>query len=454
MNLIIIGIIAIVVFLIAVSVICAISWYRIVSPSEAHVVVWRNHKKVYSSDEKIASENTGATYFAVPEWIPFFGKQVRDMDLTIKEIVHQQETLEKEQGRYNVKSSTKYRINDVKKASETIFDLEELAKQLEEVIAASVRTATIKYDVKDARAKKQEMADVVKKEMINDLERYGLILESFQLVDFSDTKDSRIISDISEIREVSIQTNRREQNAEKEKEARMKEAESIELAETREIARDKVLEERKQEMAQAIEEKKKLAEEKRFKVIKVQTIEQANINKEKAEVLAKQEKEVALIGAQKNKEAEEINKAKKKLEGEGDKLKAEEIAKGAASPIREKGNAEAEIIKAKGLAEAEAKNKLQEALNKFDDKAVRALVAEKIVEMEKEVGIAAAKALEKSDMKVFAGSDNGKGFDIGKLIESTRVSSNSLAESLINRIAKPNDLGVSFPVNEVGKKKK
>jgi uncharacterized membrane protein YqiK len=135
-------------------------------------------------------------------------------------------------------------------------------------------------------------------------------------------------------------------------------------------------------------------------------------------------------------------KEQKKLSGEGDKLKAEEIAKGEAAPIREMGNAEAEIIKAKGLAEAVAKDKLQEALNKFKDEAIRALVAEKVVAKDQAVGIATAKALEQADVKVFSGGESDKqGFDLGKMIASASVADGSAASAIVNKISTPNDLG-------------
>ena len=45
------------------------------------------------------------------------------------------------------------------------------------------------------------------------------------------------------------------------------------------------------------------------------------------------------------------------------------------------------------LAEAEGKMKLQEALKMFDDSAIRALTAEKMIEMNLAIGVEVAKAL-------------------------------------------------------------
>jgi len=343
------------------------------------------------------------------------------MDITIKELIVTQETYEKNQARFKVTSSTKYRINNVVKSAETFISNDILQEMLKEVIQSAVRAVTVQFDVVEARAKKTEMAKAVKEEIQDDLAKWGLSLESFQLVDFQDTETSKIISNISKRREIEIESTTREQNAEKTKQAQIKEAEADEAAKSREIKRDETVAMKEQNKKQQVAEQEKLAREKEYEVKKVEAIKQAEIDKEEAKILAEKERAV-----------EEINKEQKRLSGEGDRLRDEEIAKGLAAPIREK-----------GFAEAEAKEKLQEALNKFDDNAIRALVAEKVVEKDQVVGIATANALREADMKVFAGGDNGGGFDLGKLIAATKVADNTTAGAILNNTARPNDLGIS-----------
>ena len=414
-----INVILITVFIIAaIAIFCSFLWYRIVAPTEAHLVITPTKKMIVSSDDKVSTDGK-KTYFSIPSGIPFIGRQVRVMDLTIKEAVVEQESYEKNQARFKVKSSTKYRISKVGRAAETFDNDVELRKQLEEVIVSSTNAVASQYDVTEMRSKKTEMSNAIRKEMQDDLEQWGLELISFQLIDFRDTDKSSIISDISKRREVEIESRTREENAEKIKQARIKEADAEELAKSREIAKDMVIAEKEQNKAQKIAEQEKLAEEKRFDVVRVVEIKQAEIDKDKAIVLANQKKDT-----------EVINKETKKLEGEGDRLKQEEIAKGEAAPIREKGK-----------AEAEAKDALQLALNKFGDKAIIALTAEKIVEMQKEVGIAGAKALETADLKVFSGGDSSKqGFDLGSIVSSIQSANPSAADAVINKIARPNEL--------------
>ena len=430
-------IIGIIVLIVIVSLtVFAFRWYRIVPPSEAHLVVMHSKRVVVSPDEKVATDGK-KTYFAIPKFVPFLGRNIRVMDVTIKEIIDRQETYEKNQARYQVKSSLKYRIEDVKRAAETFTNDTELKEMLKEVVRASVRAVTVKYDVVVARANKQLMSREIAAQMIDDLQGWGLKLINFQLVDFQDTETSSIVSDISKRREVEIQSETRERNAEKIKQARVKEAESEEKAKQREIEKDRVVGEALQIKFKLIAEKEKLAREQEFEVKKVEQVKQAEITKAEK-----------IVQAEEKERTEEIFKRQKKLEGEGDRARAEERAKGDAAPIREK-----------GIAEALAKEKLQAALNKFSDAAIRALVAEQIVQKDKEVGIAGAEALAKADLKVFAGDGEGKnGFDVGKFIASMKVANEEAAGATTNRLGIPNDLGFdkkSFVIGqEVDKMKK
>jgi len=79
--------------------------YRIVPPSQAHFVTSPGKTFVASADSKVSKKQW---YFAIPIF-----RDIKKMDLTIKELVVEQETYEKNQARYRVKSSIKYRIGDV-----------------------------------------------------------------------------------------------------------------------------------------------------------------------------------------------------------------------------------------------------------------------------------------------------------------------------------------------------
>ena len=397
-----------------IGILCAISWYKVVPPTEAHVVASGNNKWVVSSDDKLSSHNKRA-YFSFP-----LIRKIRILDVTVKDLDIIHETYEKNQARYNVRASLKYRIVDPLTASETFTNDEDLNTLLKGVLQSAVRAVTVQFDVTDARANKLEMEKGIKVQIENDLKAWGIILVNFQLIDFQDTMDSKIISNISKRREVEIESTTREVNAEKIKQAVMKEAEAKQASATREIERDEAIAKREQDKIKTVAEQQKTAQEKTYEVIRVQTIKQAEIDKDKAVIVANQLKDV-----------EAVNKDKKLLQGQGDRQMQEEQAKGSAAHFKED-----------GLAQAAAKEALQAALNKFDDKAIRALVAEKIVDMQQAVGVATANALAQADVKAFIGGASGQqGFDLGQVITSLSVANESGAKAVINKIARPNDLG-------------
>lgn len=418
-------ILGVIVVSIVLVVMIASALYKVVEPTEAHLVTTESGRFVASSDEKLTLKDKDGNeklpkkaYYAIPSSVPFFGTQVRVMDVTIKDINVRVDTIEKNQARFIADTSTKYRIKDVETAAETFSNDEQVQEQLQGIIASSVRAVTVKFDVVEARGNKQKMEEEIKQEMQPNFNNWGLELVNFQVTDFKDTDDSKIISNISERREAEIESDTRINVAEKIKLARLKEAESEEASRQREIQRDQRIGEQEQLKNKAVSEQQKEAQEKAYEVIRVNTIQQANIDKEKAIVLAKQ-----------NVETEQINKERKRLEGEGDRLKQEEQAKGLAAPIREQ-----------GLANAEAKEKLQAALNKFQPNAIQALTAELQVQANKEVGIATANALKEADIKVLAGGDHS-GLDLAKLVESMSVASPNVAGAFMTRLAQPNSLG-------------
>lgn len=396
--------------------------YRIVDVSEAHIVITPKRKMIISSDKSIGEKNW---YFNIPKTIPFIGRSVRRIDVSVHESVIKQETYEKGQARYYVTSSTKYKVHDVSTAAETFRSFEELTAFLKEIIEASVRAVTVKYEIETARANKTVIENDIRNEMEDDFARFGLKIQNFNLVDFQDTESSKIVSSISQRREAEITSNTAIEVAERNKAARVKQAEANQSASIREIEAQQMISERDQQRIKKIEIERREAETQRLEVVKVQTLKQQEIDKEKAIILAEQESATA-----------SILKEKLQQEGLGMRLKAEEIAKGEAAAIREN-----------LVAEADGKAKLQEALSGFDTNAINAMVAQQVVEAQKAIGLAGADALRQAEVKIFVGDGGKQGFDIGQLVSSVRVSDTSTADALLHRITAPNDIGFGLSKN-------
>ena len=403
------------------------SLYRIVPANFADVVIQSGSARVYSPHKEYSSGGKSA-YFQMPSWffILKLGMQVHRIPLNIIPVnVPNFLAFDKDRARFVCDIITYVVVkNPVEAAKRFGGDIRVLNEQISVIVQSTTRDVTTKKAIREVINNRQDIIEAISPILSATISNWGLELKSVELIDFKDPDpstfgvDSRVIHDISSIIERQINSEARQKNAEQAKIARFKEAEADEEARKREIARDQVVAEREQEKNMKVAEQQKLAREKELEVTKVQQVKSQEIEKERAIVEANQRQEV-----------EEIIKIQKKLEGEGDRLRAEEQAKGVAASVREQ-----------GYAEADAKERLQDALNKFGDAAIRALVAEKVVTMQQAIGVASAKALEQADIKVFVGSDGG-GFDTGKIIESVNVSSESTAKSFLNKLARPMDLG-------------
>ena len=379
----IIGFIALLIFILA-------SLYRVVPADFADVVIQSGKTRVYSPHKQYSPDGKSA-YFQIPSWFFLFrlGMQVHRIPLKIIPInVPNFLAFDKDRARFVCDIITYVVVKDpVEAAKRFAGDLRVLNEQISVIVQSTTRDVTTKKAIREVINNRQDVIEAVTPILSVTISNWGLELKSLELIDFKDPTDpsfgieSKVIHDISSIIERQINSEARQKNAEQLMIARQKEAQSDEDARKREIARDEEIGKREQEKNMRIAEKQKEAREKELEVVRVQQVKTQTIEKERAVVEANLKKEV-----------EEVNKIQKKLEGEGDRVRLEEQAIGNAAKIKQN-----------ILAEAEGKTKLQEALNKFEDKAIRALIAEKVVEMQQAIGVASAKALENSEMRVFVG---------------------------------------------------
>jgi len=405
--------------------------YTIVPADYVDVVIQKGKMRVLSPHREYNKEGKAA-YFKVPSWFFLFG-----LGMTVHRVPLRMITVDVpnfmafdiDRARFlcNIIAYVAA-TNPVKAAQRFGGDVPELERQVGMIVTATTRDACTKKTIREIINNRQDIIETVTPWLREAIDNWGIDLKDIELVDFKDPTKAeygeemppRVIKDISSIIEEQINSEARQKNAEQRKIARLKEAEADEEARKREIRRDEEVAKREQEKDKAVAEYQKVAVSEQYEVVRVEEVKMAEIMKQKALVVATQDREV-----------EEVNKERKRLDGEGDRIYLTEKAKGEAAPIREK-----------GLADAEAKMKLQDALNRFGAEAIRALVAEKLVEMQRQIGLETAKALTAADLKVFAGGDSARaGFDLGQLIESLDVASESSAVSVLNRLARPNDLG-------------
>jgi len=409
--------------------IIAATLYTIVPADKADVVIQRGRRRVFSSHPDYGDQNKAA-YFKIPSWIPGYGMVVHRMPLKILSIaIPDFLAFDQDRARF-VCDIVAYAVikEPVTAAMRFPDSLDELGKQISKVVQATTRDSTTKKPIREIINNREGIIDTIETPLMEAISHWGLELRDIELVEFKDPTEKEygeaepphVIKDISSIIEEQINSEARQKNAEQRKQARLKEAEAEETATMRELARDEEIGKRDQRKNQEVAKETKVAMEEQLEVKKVERVKTEQIDKERA-----------IVEANKMKEVEAVLKEKKQLLGEGDRLQQEEQAKGQAAYIREK-----------GYADADAKLKLQDALNKFGDNAIRALVAELIVEKDRQIGVETANALKTADLKVFSGGDAGKqGFDLGQLTKSLEVADKTTKPSVLNKIAQPNDLG-------------
>ncbi|UCE80448.1 MAG: hypothetical protein JSV94_04620 [Methanobacteriota archaeon] len=421
--------IIIIVLLILFAILAAM--YTIVPADYVDVVIQKGKMRVLSPHKDYNREGRAA-YFKIPSWFFLFGLGMTVHRVPLRMItvdVSNFMAFDIDRARFLCNIIAYVAVTTPVKAAQRFGgDVTELERQVAMIVTATTRDACTKKTIREIINNRQDIIDTINPPLREAIGHWGIDLKDIELVYFQDptkaeygeAEPPHVIRDVSSIIEEQINSEARQKNAEQRKIARLKEAETDEEATKREIRRDEEVAKRRQEKDRAVAEFEKVALAEQFEVRRVDEVKMAEILKQKALVVANQDREV-----------EEINKERKRLDGEGDKIYLSEKAKGEAAPIREK-----------GLADAEAKMKLQDALNRFGPEAIRALVAERLVEMQRQIGLETAKALTSADLKVFAGGDSARsGFDLGQLIESLDVASESSAVSVLNRLARPNDLG-------------
>jgi len=384
----------------------------IVPPEYADVIIQGKKRKVYCSDKKI--NNSGKSiYYKIPAFVPIAGMYVKRIPLNVIEIqVHDYETFAQRNARFICDVSVYGKVNNPEIAAQRWpgRTLGEFREGIKELIVAAIRNTTTKFPVEDVIAKKQEIARGIQESLEEDMQVYGFDVTNVAVVGISDPEDGRttVIRDISAKMEAEINSESRKQIAIKKKDAEIIEAESLEKSQIRQQQAQQKIGEAEQEKNRAIYVTQQLAQEEAMKVVKVKQVRQAEINRES-----------------------------KIIEAEGDQMSVIKRKEGEAEGIKKVGLAEAEITKAKGLAEATAKEKMAEALNKFNEAAK--FIRE--IEKDEKIGIAGMDALGKSQIKLVS-TDKIESFidlfsakggaRIGGMMESFRQTNPKLADELGN----------------------
>ena len=407
-----------------VAVIIFIATYKVVEPNEAHVTIFMGRgRKFYGP---IDGKKTA--YFFIPVIMKRYILPLTNVKMNIEDI----DLNDSEVAPFICDVITWVRISDPVLAAERL-DLNtgafrSLQSDLINIVQAIARAVSMKQEIIEIMRDRKTFAASVSAEVEPVLKEWGVQLVNLEVNEIRDAEGSSVIGDYESIREAQIKTNARIEIAERDKEATVAEQENYRLS----------------QIATAVAQE---ASEKRF------------VEKDKVVGIAQQENErdVAEQEELANKQKVEAKRTLDVGGAEVEKQATIQVATGIAEAVRIKGDREAQVItltgtaegkaiSAKGLAEAEAKEKMAEAMAKFNNAATGIEKIRAYIEVEKIKYESLALALSSADLKlVNSGNDTNlfgfpisatAGADMAQMIEAAGGTEavSSLVEEVVDKI--------------------
>lgn len=423
----------------AVLVICFVCWLlskrRVVKPSEVHVVRRNKVTDIYGSIKPVTNaatgqhqeqdESSGNVYYEIPSWMPIWGVEVQILPLHNFSVdLEKYEAYDRDKLPFVVDVTAFFRIADYKQAASRIEDNATLEEHLEKIVQSSVRSILANDTLDEIMIQRSRYGEEFTKEVSENLKEWGIVpVKAIELMDVRDKDGEQVISNIMEKKKSFIEMESRKEVAKNNQEAReaeisaeqsvaMKNEEKEETIGKRRAEREKAVGIAREQSQQDIQEQAKSTKEKEMAVLQVETVQRANIEKERTIIDAnasrerqKIEAEAKVVVAEEQKKAAEHDATalyiQKTKDAEAELIKEQNIAKA----IEAKGLAEATAKEKQGLAEVEPQIVLAKEIG--ENKGYQSYLIEiKKVEATQAVGIEQAKNLGNAQIKIIANAGN------------------------------------------------
>lgn len=389
---------------------------RVVDANCADVVVGKHGTRIYTGDASVVptGQKTNPIYYAFPSWVPYLGVTVQRMPLSIINIVVKDyETFAKGNPRFVIDVTVYCKIIDIAEAARRFpgRKISDFQDGMKEIVISAIRKTTANYSIEDVIAKREEISADLTRELAPDFTKWGVELTNVAIVSIRDPIDgsSTVIHDISAKMEAQINSNSRQEVANRNRDAEIVEADTFEIAEKRKIEAKEHVDMREQDRIMEVAKREKVATEERMNVYRIKEVQKAEIDAEAAVRRAEGEKRAMVETATGNRE-------RLALEGEGEAKKIEFEGKAKANVTEITMVAEANGNKAKLIAAAEGtkaqlfaeadgmmeKAKAQE-YQQTNAQAIR------MIEKDERIGLALAEALKAADVQ-YIGSGNPENF--------------------------------------------
>jgi flotillin len=399
-------------FLFLVIGIWIITMRRVVNANEVHIV--SRQKKSFSYG--MGEDTNGNVYYEIPSWVPYFGIQKVVYPISVfSESIDGYDAYDKGRLPFVLDLVAFFRISDSATASQRVANFEALRKDLRNILQGAARSILASKDIEEILEGRTEFGVLFTKEVDDQLKGWGVTtVKSIELMDIRDSKESNVIRQIMEKKKSFIEMESRVEVANNTRISQMAEIDSqreVELNKQlaqqqvgiRTAEKEKTVGIAKEQAVQEIKVQQKVTAERDMEVAKVNEVKRAEIDKQVKIIKSEEHKQQTIIESEASKEKDIITaegiKQKLVIEADG-KLQAK--------------LKESEGITAEGIARATSEEKLQ--LATVNPQIVLAneigsnkdyqhyLITIEQVNANKEIGIAQAKSLEASDLKIIVNS--------------------------------------------------
>lgn len=400
-----------IVALFAIVILTMIVFRRVVPTNMVHIV--QSSKKTTSYGK---GKEAGNTYYEIPASIPYFGVKVTEFPESIFQVsLADYEAYDTARLPFKVDVSAFFRVDSADTAAQRVATFDELRTQIQDLLRGSVRRILATAQLEDIMQERSTYGQQFTEEVKNQIKEWGVIpVKTIEFMDIRDANGSRVIADIMAKEQSRIQMESRIKVAENNREAEEKEIEAqrqIELQRQdaeqqvglRTAEKERSVGVAKEQSEQEIQLQAKTTAERNMDVLRIETVQKAEIDKSVASIKAEQDKTVATVNAEAQKTVLITN-------AEAQKESAQRIADASlytanknAEGIQAEGVAKAEAEKAMLMAPVEAQIKLAGEIGENEGYQSYLITIEQI-KTAGEVGIQLGKAMEKAEMKVIANS--------------------------------------------------
>lgn len=478
------GVIAAIALVVIIAIIIAAKYRTVVPTNMVHIVNSSSGRRVYGKDSEF-----GNTYYSFPDWIPKIGVNVTQFPTSNFGVeLLDYAAYDHKRLPFQVDVQAFFVMENADIVSQRVSDFRELKDHLQKIVSGAVRKVTASLPLERILSARSELSLEFDAEVSEQLKDWGVkAVNSIEFMNIKDANGSTVIQDIQQKEESRINRESREVQAENEQAAKIKEIEAqrkvameqenaAQQVGTRTAEKNQAVGIAQEQSKQAVAEQNKLTTEKNMEVKRIEETRAAEIAKEVALTLAEQKRQEITINAESQKVAEiteaEAEKQKQvlaaqaekqalELKAEADKkaqeLKAEADQKAVqlsseaqleADKRKAEGtlaiqDAEAVGIKKIGTAKADAEKEMQmasvtaqtELANQIGDNAnyQTYLLQVKQIEVNGEIGIAQAKALESANIQIVGGSGTDGGLSLGGML--TGLVATDAGKAIVERVA-------------------